>query len=329
MTPAKPNLTFFVEVELEPLEELFARPEVVPFLAEQGCAISMGLLDLSPRRAAVVRQLESKGIPVTGWLLLDLEDGYWLNADNADRARERWRETAAWAEREDLSLQRIGLDIEFPRSESKAAVQDHRKAFFSMMRRRRPRELVRKAERDYAALVREIRESGRTVEVYQFPQLLDERAAGSTLLRRSLGLVDIAVDAEVYMLYSTYLGRGGAWVYFEDAPCIAVGVTGGGVNAKNPEAYPRFLSRERLVEDLRAASAHTREVYIFSLEGCAERGLLAPIAEIDWEQPTPRLPSEEEGRARKERRRTQWALRAEPLFDLLVPSRRREEPPSR
>ena len=84
-----PNLTFFVEVELKPLEELFGRPEVVPLLAENGCAVSMGLLDLSPRRAAVVRELESKGIPVTGWLLLDLEDGYWLNADNADRARDR------------------------------------------------------------------------------------------------------------------------------------------------------------------------------------------------------------------------------------------------
>ena len=99
MTPARPKLTFFVELELEPLEELFRKPDVVPFLAAQGCAVSMGLLDLSPRRAAVVRRLESNGIPVTGWLLLDVEDGYWLNADNADRARERWRETAAWAER--------------------------------------------------------------------------------------------------------------------------------------------------------------------------------------------------------------------------------------
>jgi len=322
MTPAKPNLTFFVEVELEPLEALFARPEVVPFLAEQGCAVSMGLLDLSPRRAAVVRELESKGIPVTGWLLLDLADGYWLNADNTDRAFERWRETAAWAEREGLALPCIGLDIEFPRSESKAAVQDHRRAFVSMMRRRRPREQVRKAEVAYTGLVREIHESGRRVEVYQFPQLLDERAAGSTLLRRSLGLVDVAVDAEVYMLYSTYLGRGGAWVYFEDAPCIAVGVTGGGVNAKNPEAYHRFLSWERLAEDLRAAAAHTREVYIFSLEGCAERGLLTPIAEIDWAEPAPTLPSDEERKARRGRRYTQWLFRAEPLFDLLLRSRR-------
>lgn len=322
MSSAKPNLTFFVEVELEPLEELFGQPEVLSFLAEQGCAVSMGLLDLSPRRGAVVREIESKGIPVTGWLLLDLEDGYWLNADNADRARERWRETAAWAEREGLPLQRIGLDVEFPRSESEGAVRDHRRAFFSMLRRRRPREQVRAAEAAYAELVREIHESGRTVEVYQFPQLLDERAAGSTLLRRSLGLVDVPVDAEVYMLYSTYLGRAGAQVYFADAPCIALGVTGGGVNAKNPEAYPRFLSWERLAEDLRAAAAHTREVYVFSLEGCVERGLLAPIAEIDWDEPAPALPPEEERKARRGRRLAQWLFRAEPLFDLLVPSRR-------
>jgi hypothetical protein len=162
MSPAKPNLTFFVELEIDPLEELFGHSEVLPFLTAQGCAISMGLLDLSPRRAAVVRQLESRGIPVTGWLLLDVEDGYWLNADNAECARERWRETGAWAKREDLTLQRVGLDVEFPRSESEGAVRNHRRAFFSMLRRRRPREQVRAAERAYAELVRLIRESGRT-----------------------------------------------------------------------------------------------------------------------------------------------------------------------
>jgi hypothetical protein len=328
MSTSRPNLTFFVELEIEPLEELFGRPEVLPFLADQGCAVSIGLLDLSPRRAAVVRELESRRIPVTGWLLLDLEDGYWLNADNAERARERWRETAAWAEREDLKLHRVGLDVEFPRSESEGAVRNHRQAFFSMLRRRRPREQVRAAERAYAELVGEIRESGRTVEVYQFPHLLDERAAGSTLLRRSLGLVDVAVDAEVYMLYSSYLGRAGAQVYFADAPCIALGVTGGGVNAKNPEAYPRFLSQERLAEDLRAAAAHTREVYVFSLEGCVERDLLASIAELDWKEPAPPLPPEEERKARRGRRLTRWLFRAEPLVDLLVPSRRRSDSPA-
>jgi hypothetical protein len=322
MTPARPKLTFFVELELEPLEELFGQPEVLAFLTAQGCAVSMGLLDLSPRRAAVVRQLESRGIPVTGWLLLDLEDGYWLNADNAHRARERWRETAAWAEGEGLPIQRIGLDVEFPRSESEGAIRDRRRAFFSMLRRRRTREQVRDAERAYGELVHEIRQSARTVEVYQFPHLLDERAAGSTLLRRALGVVDVAVDAEVYMLYSSYLGRAAARAYFEDAPCIALGVTGGGVNAGNPDAQSRFLSWERLEEDLRAAAAHTSDVYVFSLEGCVERGMLGPIAEIDWDRHAPTLPPEEERRARRGRRITQWLLRAEPLFDLSLPSKR-------
>ena len=85
MTGPRPDLTFFVELETPPLEELFARPDVLAFLAAQGCAVSMGLLDLSDRPAEVIRKLEASGIPVTGWLLLDLEDGSWLNADDADR----------------------------------------------------------------------------------------------------------------------------------------------------------------------------------------------------------------------------------------------------
>jgi hypothetical protein len=318
MTPGKPNITFFVELASEPLEALFERPEVLPFLAAQGCALSMGILDLTSSRAALVRRLESSGVPVTAWLLLDVKNGYWLNADNADRALERWHETAAWAEREGLRFHRVGLDIEFPRTESEGAIRDKRRAFVSMLQRRRSREQILEAERAYGKVVEEIRTTGRTVEVYQFPYLLDERAAGTTLLRRSLGLVDIPVDAEVYMLYSSYLGRAGAQVYFADAPCIALGVTGGGVNVNNPDAQRLFLSWERLAEDLRAAAAHTREVYIFSLEGCVERDMLHSIAGMSWDEPPPALPPEEQRSARRNRRLTQWVFRAEPLLDLLI-----------
>jgi hypothetical protein len=324
MTSGRPNLTFFVELEAEPFEALFQRPEVLPFLREQGCGISMGLPDLSSSRASIVRRLESNGVPVTAWLLLDVKDGYWLNADNADRALERWHETAAWAEREGLQLHRVGLDIEFPRTESEGVIRDRRRAFLSMLRRRRSREQIREAELAYGKVVDDIRASGRTVEVYQFPHLLDERAAGTTLLRRSLGVVEVSADEEVYMLYSSYLGRAGAQAYFADAPCIALGVTGGGVNAQNPDAQRRFLSWERLVQDLRAAAVHARNVYIFSLEGCVERGMLEPIADLRWDEPASGLPPGEERRARWGRSLTRWVLRAEPLFDLFVPSRRRE-----
>ena len=315
----RPRLTFFVELDAERLAALVATPEVVPFLVELGCAVSMGLVDLTPERAAVVRRLESSGVPVTAWLLLDVQDGYWLNADNADnadRATERWRETAAWAASEGLGLQRVGLDIELPRTESEGAIANRRHAFFSMLRRRRSAEQIRAAEEAYAELVAEIRTSGRSVEAYHFPFLLDERAAGTTLLRRSLGLVDVPVDAEVYMLYSSYLGAAGARAYFPDASAIALGVTGGGVNANNPDAVRRFLSWERLVQDLRVAAAHSREVYVFSLEGCVEHGMLKAIADLAWDQPPPPLPPADERRAGI----AQWIFRAEPLFDLLLPA---------
>ncbi len=317
-----PHLTFFVELAEAPLVALFERPDLERFLAAGGRALSMGLLDLSARRAALVRRLEARGVPVTAWLLLDVADGYWLNADNAARARERWRATRSWAEREGLRLHRVGLDVEFPREESEGAIRDRRRAFLGMLRRRRSAAQVARAERDYAALVQEIRASGRSVEAYHFPHLLDERAAGSTLLRRSLGLVDVAVDAEVYMLYSSYLGRAGARAYFADAPCIALGVTGGGVNASNPDARRRFLSWERLSEDLRDAAAHTREVYVFSLEGCVEHDLLGRIEALDWSAPTAPPPRAEARRARWGRWLTRRVLGAEPLIDRLFPAQR-------
>src|SRR5574341_1314661 len=64
----RPHLTFFVELTSAPLAELFATAGVVDFLAEGRCTLAMGMLDLTPARAAVVRQLEGRGVPVTAWL---------------------------------------------------------------------------------------------------------------------------------------------------------------------------------------------------------------------------------------------------------------------
>jgi hypothetical protein len=38
-------------------------------------SISLGLLDLSPLRAAVVHKLNEAGIPVVAWLLLPVQEG--------------------------------------------------------------------------------------------------------------------------------------------------------------------------------------------------------------------------------------------------------------
>jgi len=319
MTP--PHLTFFVELASEPLAELFAMPAVMPFLRDGGHAVSMGLLDLTAGRADVVRRLEAAGVPVTAWLLLDVADGYWLNADNPERGRARYHETVAWAAREGLRLHRIGLDIEFPRADGDLLMRDPRRGIFTLLRRRRDAAQVRAAEEAYAALVKEIHAGGRSVESYHFPHLLDERLARSTLLRRTLGLVDVPADFEVFMLYSSYLGHRGARAYFADAPCIALGVTGGGVNAGKPEELARLLSWERLEAELLAAAACAREVYIFSLEGCVEQHMLERIAAVDWRRAHDVFPPAERQRAQRRRALLRAVLRTERLIDVVFPSR--------
>lgn len=318
----RPHLTYFVELASEPLQTLFATPGLREFLARTGAGISMGILDLTPERAAIVRDLEARGVEVTAWLLLDVEQGYWLNADNPEHGRSRYRQTIAWAAAQGLRLHRIGLDIEFPRSDADLLMSKGARALLTLLRRRRPAEQVRRAERDYAALIDEIRGGGRSVESYHFPYILDERGTGSTLLRRTFGLVDIDVDADVFMLYSSYLGRLGARAYFDEAPCIAIGVTGGGVNAGTPEEAARVLSWERFEEDLRAAAAQTANVYVFSLEGCVEQDMLARLEQIDWNRPAPPLSAVENRRARRHRLIARTVLRAEGLLDVVYPARR-------
>jgi hypothetical protein len=313
-----PHLTFFVELASARLVELFGREEVVPFLRDGGHRLAMGILDLTPERAAVVRTLEAAGVPVTAWLLLDVRDGYWLNADNAPSARRRYQETMDWGEREGLRLHRVGLDIEFPRADAELLMRRPRGGLWILLRRRRARERVQEAERQYAALVAEIRAAGRTVESYHLPQLLDERRAGSMLLRRTLGLVDVAVDAEVFMLYSSYFGAVNCATYHAGAACIAVGVTGGGVHAGDPREIARQLGWAQLERDLLSAAASTDEVYVFSLEGCVEKGMLGPIAAIDWTKNGAAFSPDALRRARRRRALFQWVLRSERVIDLLV-----------
>ena len=317
---APPHLTFFVELPSEPLVKLFERPGVVDFLVRRGCAVAMGLLDLTRDRAAVVRRLEASGVPVTAWLLLDDADGYWLNADNAEHARARYLETMQWAAREALRLHRVGLDIEFPRHDGELLMRHPVRGLLTLLRRRRAAAQVHAAERAYAELVAEIRAGGRSVETYHFPHLLDERAAHSTLLRRTLGLVDVRADTEVLMLYASYLGRAGAHAYFPDAQCIALGVTGGGVNADSAWERQRRLSWERLDEDLRAAAAFTNEVYIFSLEGCVEQHMFERLAAMEWAAQHV-VGRAERRRAPRQRDVFRWFLRAERLVDVIYPSR--------
>lgn len=281
-----PRLTFFCELDTDSLRSLFDDAGLVEDLKLLEAGISLGLIDLTSERASIVRKLNEAGVPVTAWLLLPHEQGYWFNVDNLPHAERRYQDFIAWTEENDLVWAGVGLDIE-PDIRDMTQLMEDRLSFFSkLLNRVFNRKRLKQAETGYQALVSRISSDGYYVESYQIPIIEDERKAGSTLLRRLGGLVDLQVDREVWMLYSSILRPYGVGVlgsYAPHAQAIGIGVTGGGVDIEFVDAAP--LTWEELARDLRLAWYWCDDIYIFSLEGCVNQGYLNRMKTFQWDQP--------------------------------------------
>lgn len=106
-----PQLNFACEMETAALQSLFSDPDVIRDLQQLNAGITLSLIDLSPGRARVVHQLNSADIPVTAWLALPSEQGYYLNASNAAQAEVRFTEFQEWTADTELRWSGIGLDM--------------------------------------------------------------------------------------------------------------------------------------------------------------------------------------------------------------------------
>ncbi len=282
-----PRLTFFCELEPEPLEALFADSTVIEALGALQAGVSLGILDLTPARAEVVRRLNQANIPVIAWLLLPKEQGYWFTAGNAAQAVARYVDFKAWTAEHKLQWAGVGLDIELDFREAQLLLTDRRRLLPVLIRRLFNTGSLRRAQSEYTALVAQIRAEGYPVDSYILPFILDERRVGSTILQRLGGLVDIPADREVPMLYTSHLGRrdpGLLWSYAREAQAVGIGITGGGVELEGmPDIRP--LDWEEFSRDLRLARRWTEEIYVFSLEGCVQQGFLERLQTFDWEEP--------------------------------------------
>ena len=282
-----PILTFFCELEAQPLEALFTNPQVIPDLKALNAGISLGLLDFSPERAGVVQSLNKANIPVTAWLLLPKDQGYWFNSTNAAQAARRYADFKAWTAEHDFKWAAIGLDIEPNINEAISLTQDRARLAPTMLKRLFDQQSLLRAEMAYASLAARIQTDGYLVESYQFPFIVDERKAGSTLLKRLAGLVDFHANREVLMLYSSFMrpfGDGLIWSYGRQADSIGIGITGGSVEIQAVKDIPPMTWAE-LTRDLRLAYHLKKPVHIFCLEGCVKEGYLTRLRTFDWEGP--------------------------------------------
>lgn len=285
-----PRLTFACELETEPLQALLGKSaeatRLIADLVKLKASISLGILDLSPERAEVVHNLNRAGVPVVAWLLLPKDDGYWCNLDNVPQVVARYEAFQAWTKEYELKWVGIGLDIEPDIREVAQFARGKLNMLPRVLWRLVDYQRLRKARSQYLTLIEQIHADGYLVESYQFPIIADERQAGSTLLQRAIGLVDLPVDREVWMLYTSFVRANGAGLlasYAPEAQVVGLGSTGGGVDAEFGQFTP--LTWEDLTRDLRLAWYWRDELFIFSLEGCVQQGFIPRLKNFQWDYP--------------------------------------------
>lgn len=316
----RPQLTFFCELDAMTLEALFSDPKVVTDLIDLQAAVSLGIIDLSPQRAEVVRRLNEAAVPVIAWQLLPQDEGYWFNTSNAPQARQRYAAFKAWTAAQNLQWAGIGIDIEPDIREIQKLLEQPWQLVPVLLKQLGNTEKLRQAQADYQSLVAQMQADGYQVDSYLIPFIIDERHVGATLLQRLAGLIDVIVDREVLMLYTSYArprGQGILWSYAAQAQSVGVGNTGGGVGVGTLHGIPP-LSWLELTQDLRLAQQWTDDIHIFCLEGCVANGLMDKLKTFDWSAETDVHPPENAAQINLYRQifRTALWLSANPM--LLV-----------
>jgi len=303
-----PRLEFACELATVELQPLFSQPDVIDDLRRLNAAVSLSLMDLSPGRAGVVQRLNEAGIPVTAWIALPKEEGYYLNAANAGEAVARFAAFETWTGEYGLRWAGVGLDIEPNLQEFGAVRQGHwLRPAAAVVRRCFDTASVKRARSAYAAFIRRIQSDGYRVETYQFPFIADERKINSTMLERFLGIVDVRGDREVFMTYTSFnhaIDSALIWQYGPEAQMVAVGSTAG-----DPDPGGKFgpLSWEEFTHDVVVASRFSPVVGVYSLEGCVRQGFLPRLKTMNWGQSFT-IPAEANRKAIRLRTRIQTAL---------------------
>jgi hypothetical protein len=281
----QPNLTFFCELPADDLGQIFDNPSVINKLKKLKANIGLGLLDLSPTRADLVKKLTRSGIPVTAWILLPKEKGYWTSLDTVTATAHRYGEFKKWTEQNDLQWAAVGLDIEPSLDRVTLFGPDWKSQIPDSVKRLFKTGQYRRSHADLRALINLIRTDGYAVETYNLPFVVEERKASSEIISRIFGTPPLDADREVLMLYSSAfkeIGDAILWSYAHQAQAIGIGSTGGGVELDGglPMASLRWIDLRR---DLLIAKIYSEYLYIFSLEGCVKNDFLDRLIDMDWD----------------------------------------------
>ncbi len=301
-----PYLVFACDGSTSDLESMFSQPGVIDDLKSINAGVAFDVSDMSAGRAQLVRQLNQAGIPVSAWLTLPKDEGYYLNAGNAPEAAAQYAEFEKWTAAHGLRWSDVGLDIEPSIQDFGALKQAKWKLIPMLAARYFDAARLRRATIAYSALIREIQSHGYRVLTYQFPFIADERAVRSTLLERLAGILDLKSDQEVLMIYTSFnpkLDSALIWAYGPDAQAIAVGSTIG--SDSDPHFVP--LNWDEFLRDVKVANHFSHTVGVYNLAGCIRQGFLSRLKTVNWSEPVT-IPAESVRKATQFRARVQRVL---------------------
>lgn len=283
---APPRLTFACELTPEKLTGLFDDAGTLASLKRLEARVSLALVDLSDERAAVVRRINDAGVLTVANLLLPLDRGYFFNLDDAPAAAARYDEFRAWTHDYGLSWDAVALDLEPSAEEMRRLFTPGQRLGLlrTVVPRALGRERLRRGTEAYSGLIARMHADGFRVESYQFPFLIEDRMARSSILHRLLSVPDVRTDRDAWMIYTSFQERFGPALlasYGPDAEAIAVGSTGGAAEDLEGVVTPT-LDWDGLARDLRLAQRFTDEISIHSLEGCISQGMLGRLEGFEW-----------------------------------------------
>jgi hypothetical protein len=278
-----PKVLFATEGSPEELRALLAKPEVIAELQEMHAGVAVGTAEMGSERAEIIQKLNEEGIPVTAWLTLPGEQGFYINASNAAATASLFASFERWSAEYQLHWAGVGLDIE-PNIQEFASFRKGDRIGLAWMLFKRYFEFgrVRRARAEYAVLIRRMQADGYSVLTCQFPFLADDRKERTSILERLFGIVDVRGNVEALMVYTSFhpsLDSAMIRAYGSEAQAIVVGVTNGA-------AMPGFrpLDWDELSRDMLVASHYTRTIGVFNLEGCVAKGFLPRISKLNWNQ---------------------------------------------
>jgi hypothetical protein len=288
---AQPKLSFFNEMKSPELAQFFADTSIIPTLNELNAEIRMGLLDLSPERVQVVKKLNEAGIPVVAWLLLSKEEGYFFHSGNGELAIQRYKDIKKWADNNELGFAGMGLDLELDFNDIELAKHHKWQLIKSLTARLYDEQQIVDGRKTYNRLLDLIKADGYQVESYYASFVKDEAKNGTTSIQQLTKFLDVKLDKEIPMLYTSFFGNpyGVITIYGqnENLKHVALGSTGGGI-----DTTMNTLTWEELSYDLRLASTFADEVHIFSLEGSVWKGYLKKLVGFDYNLPVEKRPEE-------------------------------------